>query len=273
MRKWIILILVLASSCSNKSMDGGEANWLAEGHSFLQEAEVSLAAPVLTVDSLLFKKSALVDMSFGLEGAKILYTVNEGEEQEYDKPLIIEESCRIKIQSVKEGYQSSLEKELQLVKVGDKMKGAEIQVRPLPRKQYLAQGAQSLLDLQKGSYNFREGNKWLGFQSDEVVVEITLADATPIVQLYISSLTDHGAWVFSPAAFKVYVDDVLMLTEQVNPPAAAQSAALAMYPLQFSKPLKGTHIKIEIQNLKEIPEWHPGKGTRPWLFLDEIIIE
>ena len=35
-----------------------------------------------------------------------------------------------------------------------------------------------------------------------------------------------------------------------------------------SQPFK--YYKIEAQNLLRIPDWHPGKGERGWLFIDEI---
>ena len=31
-------------------------------------------------------------------------------------------------------------------------------------------------------------------------------------------------------------------------------------------------IKFEIENLKKCPDWHPGKGGKAWLFLDEIYV-
>ena len=33
------------------------------------------------------------------------------------------------------------------------------------------------------------------------------------------------------------------------------------------------YVKVVIQHLEAIPQWHPGKGTPPWLFIDEILIE
>ena len=40
---------------------------------------------------------------------------------------------------------------------------------------------------------------------------------------------------------------------------------------KMGKPYSKDYVVIE--NMDSIPEWHPGKGTLPWLFLDEILVE
>ena len=32
------------------------------------------------------------------------------------------------------------------------------------------------------------------------------------------------------------------------------------------------YVKVNARPLESIPEWHDGKGTRGWLFVDEIIV-
>ena len=32
-------------------------------------------------------------------------------------------------------------------------------------------------------------------------------------------------------------------------------------------------ISLTIHTLEAIPDWHPGKGTPAWLFIDEILIQ
>jgi len=256
MRKLIALFLILNYSCSKQSTALIKTDTADNHSSFLQAEEVRMAQPRVIVDSLLFRKSAKVNISFALEDAKVYYTLSDGEEKIYSSPLEINESAELKIKTVKEGYKSSRWKKVQLVKVTNKLNDVKIEVYPSPSENYPGNGATSLVDLQKGSYNFREGNHWLGFQSEKVDVNLDFEEATEISKIHVSYLRDHAAWIFGPATFKVFVDNKLELTTTRNAPLAENPASLNLYPLGLINPVIGTNIRLEIENLNQIPAWH-----------------
>lgn len=33
------------------------------------------------------------------------------------------------------------------------------------------------------------------------------------------------------------------------------------------------YVKVFAKNLDELPKWHPEAGGKPWLMIDEIIVE
>ncbi len=37
--------------------------------------------------------------------------------------------------------------------------------------------------------------------------------------------------------------------------------------------VKARYVKIFAKNLDELPKWHPAFGGKPWLMIDEIIVE
>jgi len=50
-----------------------------------------------------------------------------------------------------------------------------------------------LIDLRKGTLNFRAGQFWSGFQSEEVVVRLSFEQATEVEKIYLSLLSDHNS--------------------------------------------------------------------------------
>jgi hypothetical protein len=41
---------------------------------------------------------------------------------------------------------------------------------------------------------------------------------------------------------------------------------------KINKPAPFKFYKLVVQNLKKLPEWHPGKGTPAWIFMDELFL-
>jgi hypothetical protein len=40
----------------------------------------------------------------------------------------------------------------------------------------------------------------------------------------------------------------------------------------INKPTPYKYYKFVATNLKKLPNWHPGKGTPAWIFIDEIFL-
>jgi len=134
---------------------------------------------------------------------------------------------------------------------------------PEAHENYPATGAASLIDLQKGTLNFRAGRFWSGLQAEEVVVRLNFERTL---------LSDHNSWIFLPKQIEVWNEDELVGAIDLNKPESAEKSALKSIAVNVTpKEYKG--LKIKILNHKNIPNWHAGKGTPPWLFMDEIFVE
>jgi len=272
--KYVILFFLMATalSCSKTSLST-EKNKSAKEASFLQSENIVLSSPNVEVDSILFKESASVTMDFGLADSEIKYSVyNNDKLKTYKEPLKISYSTTLKTHSQKTGFTNSETSEIKLVKVSDNLKLAKLKISPSPHENYSGQGIRSLTDLEKGSLNFRDGNKWLGFQSEEVTIDINLEEKKKINKVHVSLLSDHGAWIFMPVKISIFHDNLPYAIETYNMPAEAQPSSLEIIPISIANK-EYDNLKIVITSAFEIPEWHGGKGTAPWLFIDEIIIE
>jgi hypothetical protein len=96
---------------------------------------------------------------------------------------------------------------------------------------------------------------------------------TTISKLIISSLNDHGSWIFLPKGIQVFTNDKQELGMAVIPiPTEMEPKTIALLDVPI---VPGTYknIEIYIDLLETIPQWHQGTGTPPFFFIDEILVE
>ncbi|MDW3195022.1 MAG: chitobiase/beta-hexosaminidase C-terminal domain-containing protein [Cytophagales bacterium] len=229
-----------------------------------------LAPPAIEATQPFFETSSTVSLDLDVEGVELRYAL-EGEEVTensplFKRPITVKISATIKAKAFHRDYQPS---EMVSVQVFRITKGKDINVSysPDPAPQYAGQGAASLFDSRKGSMNFRDGH-WLGFSSDTVTFEIR-AD-TSIDQLNLSVLADHGSWIFAPSRIEVWKGETQVGQWKTAPPTAFASKTFQFITIPLENKVQGT-IQVNVL-MDEIPAWHDGRGTTPWLFIDEIFI-
>ncbi len=135
---------------------------------------------------------------------------------------------------------------------------------------YNAKGLQALSNFQKGKINFRANEEWLGYQDDTIELHLLFDEATYCKQITLSTLRDHNSWIFNPVKIEILQNDDVIFMQKAAIPQASQSAALQFFDLPVATSLKEATLKIYME---KIPDWHGGKGTLPWFFIDEIIVD
>jgi len=259
-----VLFLVLHLACKPETV------------SHAQAATFQLASPIIELDSILFSKSAQVTMDLGLPKSTINYTLDGGEvdqnSAEYNRPITIENSATIKAKSFHDDYLSSTTATAQTTQITHTITNANIQLTPEPHENYQGNGAMGLIDLQKGSLHFRGSKEWLGFQTKEVNISMVLKSEHKISALFLSHLVDQSGWIFPPKSVQVLSNGKEIGRADLDQAANKQTSHLGMthIPINIDN---YTNIELRIIPLDEIPSWHDGKGTSPWLFIDEILIE
>ena len=240
---------------------------------YLQEEQIQLAAPVIKVDSFLFRESAKVEMSFDVDDAEILYAIGGDEMKEYDKPILIDKNCTLQAKVRKKAYRDSETVYLQFKKVSINLSDTDISVSPIASETYPGSGATTLIDLQKGTLNFRDGNQWLGFQSKIVDIDLGFPDAQAFDQVCLSILSDEKSWIFRPEKIYLVLDGDTLSILEVPKTKRNELANSSFWCFLVDQRKKCSKLKVVVESLNEIPAWHDGKGTPPWLFIDEIIVE
>ncbi len=267
----IFIICLFFMNCSPKNSQEITVSETAQP-AMLQTQQIQVSTPNIQVDSLLFKKSTRVNLDFSLPETDIYYTLNGENPQKYNVPFDIRESTEIDVQARKNGFQDSDWVAATVFKVNNKTQNTTIELTPEAHENYPATGAGSLIDLQKGKLNFRAGQFWSGFQAEEVVVRLNFETMTEVEKIYLSLLSDHNSWIFLPKQIEVWNEDELVGTTNLDEPESAEKSVLKSIAVDIT-PDEYKKLVIKILNHKSIPDWHAGKGTPPWLFMDEIFVE
>ncbi len=256
---------------------------IQENSSFASVGIFQLATPQLEIDSILFQHAATIRLTLGHPNVQIRYTL-DGSEVTVQSPLYTQSikpmvSGAIKVRAFHSDFKPSETVEQRFFKVQPVPKGTTIAVSPKPHQNYPGGGANALIDLQTGTTNFRNGKAWLGFQNQEITIDIAFDKAPKLKAISLSLLEDIGAWIFMPERIELYdltiSDSPKLLSHQsFNAPIDFSPSRLhfVTLPIKFEGD-SSKMIRIKIINMTAIPDFHPGKGTPPWLFISEVLLE
>jgi len=235
------------------------------------QAVIELAPPQTSSIKVFFQQSSCIRFEFRQPGAVIRYALN-GDEPDmnsaiYIEPICVSGSVIIKAKSFSNGFIPSETISVKCIKTSDAIKSVS---GTAPREPYNKNGLLAISDKLPGGQNTRE--RWLGFQSDTVIWKIVFIKKQRLKKLHISLMQAQGSWIFYPVKMELLTFNGKTLGlgffNGTSSPAEDESRIFS-FPLE--RKLKG--IIIRVQNYSAIPDWHPGKGNKPWLFADEIVVE
>ncbi len=263
---WCVIFMCLGTRVTSQSKQV----------TYLTNSSLKLAAPIIQVDSLLFKNSALAKVLLRQDGAELRYTLDGSEVSVgspiYESPLELDKTTQLRAKAFHPDYQPSETISLTTRQIQKDLRTAEIQIQPKPSETYSASGAKTLIDGQKGSPNFRQGNFWLGFQASKISVALNFEQPKEIKKVVVSVLNDQDSWIFLPQKLMVSASGKTLGSVTLDGCHEKQTKhgdflEIAIIPDAYSE------LTLKIAPMEGIPEWHAGKGTTPWTFIDEILIE
>lgn len=235
-----------------------------------------LTTPTVTVDSLLFTEFATIEMNYRLRGVNIHYTTNGLDPVEsdpiYTQPLRIDSTCRLKTRAIKKGWESSPVTEHTLLRSRYSFTGARL--NPQPSASYPGRLDTTLIDFQRGSLSHGDG-KYVGYEGQNIYITLDLGKSVPVSGIAVGYILNHGAYILSPGRIDVSGsvqpgNQQLLRRIAIGDTAftggAHQRSALLTIPRQNLR-----YITLNVQNPGILPAWHPGKGSKSWVFLDEVV--
>lgn len=254
---FVCIIVFLIISC-------GEHN----KKNYLQEQEIALVSPRISVTNTIIDTTVVINADLAIKGVEIFFT-RDGTEptkasSRYSKPIVAKEAGSYKFKAFHPDWKPSNITALTLYKKGmipDKMKW-----HTQAHTKYPDEESQSLVNQKKGSLNFRD-TEWAGFDSIAKAT-VYFKKKTYLSGLTIGFLVDTKSWIFPPQEFLLYPNG--------RDPISVSSFDLkldtkSIESVEIPIGQKLTSLTIEIKNLQKLPDWHPGKGNKAWLFLDEFI--
>ncbi|MEL7530415.1 MAG: FN3 associated domain-containing protein [Bacteroidota bacterium] len=238
----------------------------------------NLSPPQIIADKKLFRDSNLVELKMDIKGIEIRYTLDGSEPDStsplYEKPFLLTESATLKTFASKEGWLPSPVLSEDFVKVAGH--SPDISLAYQPSEKYQAQGELSLVDLQKGTQQFRDGN-WLGFEAKDLVATLDLQKSSKLRRVSVSCLEDVGAWIFYPIGLEISVSEDGKTYKKIASkdfPKTKETTSPSMKHFNVSfDAVEARYVKVETRNFAKIPSWHPGAGGKAWLFVDEVMVE
>lgn len=213
----------------------------------------------------------------GQEGLQIYYTLNGEEPDENSEKWM-------------ESFYSDTSFTLKAIAIGPNIK-SEVYTREFKSHKawskvyqynakysdhYPASGEGALVDGVRGTNHYRDGI-WQGYSGTDLSVTIFFGDTIEISRIKAGFLQSSLSWIFYPEKMEVYTsydnENWEKRGEYVNTwPQKDEKMTHMDFSVDFD-PVKTNMIKVSITNMKTCPDWHPGAGSKTWMFIDEIIVE
>ncbi len=239
-----------------------------------------LSKPSIISSSIFFEDTVTIQFILNMDDVTFHYTLDgtmpSKQSPLYNQNITLKKSSVVQVRAFHPDYKPSEISKLHYFKINKKIKIKHIKLSRNPSENYPGIGKEGLVDLIKGSHDFRS-NKWMGFNGGALEILIELEKRTCINQVTASLIQDHNSWIFTPKLMEVYTSKNGKKFKKVdslitNCPTIEANNGFQFLSSSFKKE-KSTFVKIKLISLEAIPDWHPGNGSPTWFFIDEIIIE
>lgn len=247
----------------------------------LAAQQYRLAPPQIRCEQVFFENNTTVRLVFNLKGAEIRYTLDGSEPTRhaprYEQPIVVDKDVLLQARAFHPDFLPGEIAALHLYCRG--AKPARLILAQAPAEEYLGRigNYDCLIDGKVGSDDLRDG-AWIGLPGKQLYAYATWKKEQQIQVVKLSTLTNTGAWIFPPTKISVYVAgedahyrlvsaEILTIDNSQKPEEGRHT-----YVLRFP-PERCTWVRVVAEPWGMLPEWHPGKGTPAWLFVDEIAFE
>ncbi len=224
-----------------------------------------------------FDNNAL-DVTFTtIDDAPVYYTLDGSEPNEsssrYEGKLSIRENATLKAVAIRDGKKSKVFSEKIEISKSTFM---PTELLTTPAANYTYDGAPMLVDgLNGNDTNYRTG-RWIGFQGEELVAVIDMLQPTEISKAEVHNAVVTGDWIFdaseiiieSSADNKTFAP---VIDQTVTDEHKDHWAEISTHKLTF-EPVEARYFRVTVKP-SLMPAWHPGKGNRAFIFVDEIRLD
>lgn len=144
-----------------------------------------------------------------------------------------------------------------------------------PSEKYPGHDNLTLVNGQKANLNNIGDKEWLGWEGNNLEVVLDLGEATRVRRIEAGFLQNQNAWIFLPGQVEMSVssngksyNEILKQTEEIK---NDRNPLYKVYAADLNNTIR--YVRIVARNIGTCPPWHPGSGSKAWIFADEISVE
>ncbi|MBL7857130.1 MAG: chitobiase/beta-hexosaminidase C-terminal domain-containing protein [Cyclobacteriaceae bacterium] len=236
-----------------------------------------LTQPILLNESNVLGDNDRASLKNNLPGTTIRYTLDGSAPDSisgtvYKEPIPISQYTILKAIACKEQWYCSEVAQFALFKKG--FTPTQATLLNAPNKDYPGIGSQTVIDFKKGTAdNFRD-EAWLGYREKPFITLFHFDHAPDINSITISYARNISSYLMPPTSIEVWAgndQNKLGLISKVNPPqpTGMESSRVDGFTLPIGK-TNYSFYKVIAFPVVKLPDWHPGKGDKGWVFIDEV---
>ncbi|MGN6295063.1 MAG: DUF2231 domain-containing protein [Chitinophagaceae bacterium] len=237
-----------------------------------------LTMPVIEAEKKAFKTDIPVTIKSPVKSAVIRYTIDGSEPDSLDSPVYkgpftVNKTGIIKARSFLPGWISSNTAAEYFYK--SSVMADSIQMTP-PEKKFAVKNNAVLIDGELGLLDFSSGDNWAAYRETSLEANLFFKQPVEISNITLRSLIDINAYIMPPSEIQVWGGDnstSLHLLKKLTPqqPVRSETPYIASYECSFAT-RKMQVVKLIVKPVGKLPAWHPGKGDKGWVFLDELFM-
>ncbi len=261
----LIVLLLVVIECKTDKEDSKH---------LLERGKIQLAQPMLRASNTMISDKTFLTIGPQEPGSMIYYTTEGSEPTEnatlYEKPFKISTDCIVKVRAFHSDWLESEISEIEFFKTG--IEPVNIKLLSELSEKYPGKGISTLIDNEKGTSNFSD-LRWIGV-NDSLTAIVDFGEPISLQSLKVCFMTNLGAWIFPPKNITLLrSNDGLIFKKfsgkELDIPIIGTNSGLMHTSIAFN--IKSRYIKVNIENIDKIPEWHDGSGKSAWIFMDEWI--
>jgi uncharacterized membrane protein len=239
---------------------------------------LQLTPPILENEEDLLTGPTALRMKHYIQGTMIRYTLDGSEPDSihsplYDDKVVLKGNTVLKARAYKSGWLSSNLLQHYFFSTTYTPDSAALLMPPEPK--YKADGAATLIDHEKGSRNIGDG-KWLGFRNNDAKIELFFKAPKEVKNVTVSILRNIDGYIMPPYQVQLWggTDKHHMKPlGNLKPEQPVKGTPNSIIPLEINfDPVKVSYLQLLMKPLPSLPSWHPGKGQKGWIFVDEIML-
>lgn len=240
---------------------------------------LNLNPPIIENEDPVLLANTVIRLKHQIPATVIRYSL-DGKEPDsttstvYTKPFPLSKNTKLIAKAFKKGWYGSKPVEKFFFK--SSYRPDSVRLITKADLKYPAQGNKTLHDRIK-SDNSTSSGKWLGYRDQDLQAYLYFIKPVKAHSVTISMLRNVGGFIFPPTRIEVWggmSENQMKLLKVLTPEMPDKSTAnLQNLIYDFDFPSQEIScFKVVAKPLGKLPEWHPGKGQKAWIFMDEVFV-